>query len=155
MSEIRRATLYDLSAIEGVVAEAFAPYVARMGMRPAPMDDDYRARIVAGEVEVFVDDAGGGGVLVLDVGHEPAHLDTVAVASRLRGHGIGRRLVARAEAAARAAGLREITLFTHEKMVENQAIYPRLGYVETHRARQDGFDRVFYAKSLADGVSPA
>jgi len=150
MSEIRRARFDDLAEIEAVVAEAFAPYVARMGRRPAPMDDDHRARIAAGEVEVWVDEAGIGGVLVFDVAADPAHLDTVAVADRLRGRGIGRRLVAHAEAVARAAGRRKITLFTHVTMVENLAIYPHLGWVETHRARQDGFDRVFFAKSLGD-----
>jgi hypothetical protein len=34
-------------------------------------------------------------------------------------------------------------------MVENQALYERIGYVETHRAHEHGFDRVFYEKALA------
>ena len=148
MSEIRKARLTDLADVERVVAEAFAPYVPRLGRRPAPMDDDYRARIEAGEVDVLVDAEGIAGVVVLETDRDPSVLETVAVADRLRGRGLGRRLVAHAEAASRAAGCRTITLFTHEKMTENRAIYPRLGYVETHRARQNGFDRVFFAKPL-------
>ena len=34
-------------------------------------------------------------------------------------------------------------------MTENQTFYPRHGYVETARGRQDGYDRVFYAKKVA------
>ena len=33
-------------------------------------------------------------------------------------------------------------------MVENQRLYERLGYVETHRGGDGGLVRVFYAKSL-------
>ncbi len=147
-SGIRKARLDDLAEIERLVATAFAPYVPRMGRRPAPMDDDYRARIEAGEVDVFVDAEGIGGVVVLETDHDPSVLETIAVAERLRGRGLGRVLVAHAEAASRAAGCRTLSLFTHEKMTENRAIYPRLGFVETHRAHQNGFDRVFFAKSL-------
>lgn len=158
-SEIRKATLDDLAEVERLVAAAFALYVPRMGRRPAPMDDDYRARIEAGEVDVLVDAEGIGGVVVLETDHDPSVLETIAIAERLRGRGLGRILVAHAEAASRAAGCRTISLFTHEKMTENQAIYPRLGFVETHRAHQNGFDRVFFAKSLApaaeqDGGEP-
>lgn len=148
MSEIRKAGLTDLADVERVVAEAFAPYVPRLGRRPAPMDDDHRARIEAGEVDVLVDAEGVAGVVVLETVRAPSVLETAAVADRLRGRGFGRRLVAHAEAASRAAGCRTITLFTHEKMTENRAVYPRLGYVETHRARQNGFDRVFFVEPL-------
>lgn len=155
MSEIRTARPGDRADIERVVAEAFGPYVARMGRRPAPMDDDYGGRIAAGEVDVLVDAGGVAGVVVLETGRDPAVLETVAVADRVRGRGLGRRLVAHAEAASRAAGCRTLTLYTHEKMTENRAIYPHLGFVETHRARQDGFDRVFFAKSLVAPPDPA
>jgi hypothetical protein len=33
-------------------------------------------------------------------------------------------------------------------MVENQALYERIGYVETRRADDHGFARVFYQKAL-------
>lgn len=148
MSEIRKATIEDLGAVERIVAEAFSPYIARIGRRPAPMDDDYRARIEAGEVDVFVDDDGVAAVLVLETDRDPAVLETIAVADRTRGRGLGRRLVAHAEAASRAAGCRTISLFTHEKMTENRAIYPHLGFHETHRAHENSFDRVFFAKPL-------
>ena len=33
-------------------------------------------------------------------------------------------------------------------MIENLAYYPRRGYIETHRADQDGFHRVFFRKPV-------
>ena len=58
------------------------------------------------------------------------------------------RLLAFAEEQAAAASLDEIKLYTHVTMTENQAYYPRHGYVETHREHDGGFDRVFFRKRL-------
>jgi hypothetical protein len=39
---------------------------------------------------------------------------------------------------------------THEAMTENQAIYARLGYVETGRRSEDGYRRIYMEKPLTD-----
>jgi ribosomal protein S18 acetylase RimI-like enzyme len=57
-------------------------------------------------------------------------------------------LLAFAEEEARRCGLPEIRLYTNEAMTENIAYYPRRGYTETHRARDEGFSRVFFRKAL-------
>jgi hypothetical protein len=44
----------------------------------------------------------------------------------------------------------ELRLFTHALMTENQAYYVRRGYMRTGRTKDDGFDRVFFAKRLID-----
>ena len=75
-------------------------------------------------------------------------LENVAVRPAAQGRGIGARLLALAEERARGLGLPEIRLYTNEAMTENLAYYPRHGYTQTHRARQDGFDRVFFRKQL-------
>jgi GNAT superfamily N-acetyltransferase len=67
----------------------------------------------------------------------------------VRGEGVGRALIAFAEGLARDAGCRSIRLYTHAMMTENLAYYPRLGFVETHRATEKGYDRVYMAKPLA------
>ena len=54
-----------------------------------------------------------------------------------------------AEQRALAAGHDRISLYTNAAMVENQALYERIGYVETRRADDNGFARVFYEKTLA------
>ena len=65
-----------------------------------------------------------------------------------QGRGIGVRLLMLAEEQARGLDLDEIRLYTNEAMTENLGYYPRHGYTETHRAKQDGFDRVFFRKTL-------
>ena len=115
------------------------------------LDEAAANRIAAGEVWV-VDGPDGPGdlaaILVLVPQEGALLLDNVAVADAGRGHGLGGALIDHAEARARALGLAEVRLYTHELMVENQAIYAKRGYVETHRAEEDGLRRVFMAKAL-------
>ena len=41
-----------------------------------------------------------------------------------------------------------MNIVEHVTMVENQALYERVGYVETARTTEHGFTRVFYEKRL-------
>ncbi|MBR0646066.1 GNAT family N-acetyltransferase [Plastoroseomonas hellenica] len=145
---IRTARPGDRAAVEAVVHAAYAPYVARMGREPGPMGDDYGALIAAGHVRVLEDEAGVAGILVLIPEADALLLDNVALADRARGRGFGRRLVARAEAEARAAGLQRLRLYTHVLMTENHTLYAHLGFHETHRATEKGFERVYMEKPL-------
>jgi GNAT superfamily N-acetyltransferase len=70
------------------------------------------------------------------------------VAPNAQGHGVGAALLALAEHEAAARGLAELRLYTHERMTENLAYYPRRGYVETHRTDDGTFHRVHFAKRL-------
>ena len=65
-----------------------------------------------------------------------------------RGEGTGRCYSHGADQDAYEAGLDEIRLYTNVAMTENLSFYPRHGYVETGRESHDGFNRVFFAKSL-------
>lgn len=145
---IRAARAGDLARVQAIVDAAYARYVPRMGRKPGPMLDDYAARIEAGEA--WVAERGGAveGVLVLLDEGDHLLLDNVAVDPECHGRGIGRALIEFAEAEARRRGYGEIRLYTHVTMVENIALYPRLGYEETHRAEQGGFQRVFMRKRL-------
>lgn len=149
MPNLRLASPADAPQIARIAEAAYTPYVARMGgRRPAPMDLDYAALI--DEAEVWVAEADGGvvGFLVLVAEEDGMLLEGVAVHPAHQGTGAGRALLVRAEDRARAGGHARIRLYTHEVMVENQALYERIGYVETHRAHEHGFDRVFYEKAL-------
>lgn len=75
-------------------------------------------------------------------------LDNIAVAPERQGAGLGRRLLAFAEAEALRRGFHEVWLDTHQKMVENQRLYRAFGYEETGRGSDAGFDRVFMRKRL-------
>ena len=61
---------------------------------------------------------------------------------------MGRRLLALAETEALRRGYREIRLYTHQTMVENQRLYASIGYEETGRGTEAGYDRVFMRKQL-------
>jgi ribosomal protein S18 acetylase RimI-like enzyme len=145
---IRSAVPAEAEAIHELVKRAYAHYVDRIGGRPGPMDTDYAEKVAGGHVSV-ADDAGEVVGLVVLV-REPGHLlvENVAVAPERQGEGIGRALLAFAEAVAREAGIATLRLYTHVAMTENLALYPRLGYEETHRRTDNGFERVFFAKHL-------
>ena len=88
------------------------------------------------------------GMLVLRIEHGFVLLDNVAVAPEVQRVGIGSALLAFAEDQGRQAGLAEIRLYTNVAMTENLSYYLDHGYRETHRAVQDGYQRVFFSKSI-------
>lgn len=143
---IRPARPHEAPALTALVRAAYAHYVPRLGREPGPMGDDYAARIAAGQVWVLEEVDGIAGLLVLEDTPEGLLLDNIAAA--IPGRGVGRTLMDFAETEARRRGHARIWLYTHARMVENIVLYTRLGYAETHRAVQDGFDRVFMAKAL-------
>ncbi|KAI0412051.1 acyl-CoA N-acyltransferase [Xylaria grammica] len=146
--EHRMASQSDLAAIQAVVRDAYTPYVSSIGRKPGPLLDDYEAHINAGRVTVVDLDAGIGGILVLIPESDAMLLDNVAVAPSAQGLGLGRELMAYAEQCAKTAGYSSIRLYTHERMARNIEYYSRIGYVETHRAEENGLKRVFMAKPL-------
>jgi len=148
MPEIVQATGGDALAVAECVRAAYAHYVARIGREPAPMTADYEALIGAGEVWLARAGERVAGVLVLRPRPPALLLENIAVAPDRQGEGLGRALMAFAEDRARAEGLAEVVLYTNEHMTENLRFYPALGYVETGRARQDGFARVFFRKAV-------
>ena len=75
-------------------------------------------------------------------------LDNIAVSPARQGSGLGRRLLAFAEAEAVRRGYCEIRLYTHQTMVENQRLYASIGYKETVRGTEAGYGRVFMGKQL-------
>ena len=112
------------------------------------MLDDYAARVSEGVVWVIEEEAGIAGVIVLLPGPSYLLLDNIAVAPERQGAGLGRRLLAFAEAEALRRGYREIRLYTHQTMIENQRFYAAIGYEETGRGIEAGYDRVFMHKRL-------
>jgi len=146
---IRRAVAGEADLLRDVVLAAYDRYVAAIGRRPAPMEDDYAARIAAGQAWVLEDAAGIGGVLVLEDGPDCFLLDNIAVRPDRQGMGFGRMLLDFTEAEARRCGWDTVTLYTNALMVENIRIYTARGYVETERRAEKGFERVYMEKRLA------
>ncbi len=148
MAYIRDAAGGDLSAIQCIANNAYAPFVTRMGRKPAPMVADFAALIARGAVSVLLEDGCVIGFVVFYPYGGAMHLENVAVSPSHHGYGFGRQLIDHVEQMARWQKLHAIELYTNEKMTENLQYYSHLGYVETHRAVQEGFHRVFFRKSL-------
>lgn len=146
---IRRADLADLSAVSEIVDRAYGVYVERIGMRPGPMEADYRAEIDRELVWVAAEEETVLGLIVLVENPDHLLIENVAVDPARQGEGVGRALLGFAEDSAREAGLDAIRLYTHEKMSENLALYARLGYREFERQDKGGFDLVFLEKNLS------
>lgn len=148
--QIRPARPDDARSVREIVERAYSRYIERIGRRPAPMDDDYVAKIGDGHVEVALVGGEPVGLIVLVPQADHLLVENVAVDPAFQGGGVGRALLAHAEQRAAQRGLREIRLYTNAAMTENLGLYPRLGYRETGRATEHGFARVYFSK-----VSPA
>ena len=145
---IRRARPEEAPLLQALAERAYGPWVPVIGQRPMPMQDDYAARVAAGEAWVLEAEGGIRGLLVLEEHPDHLLLDNIAVEPARQGQGDGRLLLDFAEAEARRRGFPEIRLYTNELMARNIALYARRGYAETERRQEKGFRRVFMAKRL-------
>jgi ribosomal protein S18 acetylase RimI-like enzyme len=146
---IREARAGDAEAVKACVVAAFEHYIARIGRPPAPMLLDFAAEIEAGHVWLAESDDSVAGALVQYETEFGFYIDTVAVQPHLKGSGVGKALLQLAEQEAARRGYDSLYLVTNSKMVENQVLYPKIGYVEYDRQQQAGYQRVFYRKQLA------
>lgn len=145
---LRPAVAADVPGLRALVEAAYAVYVPRIGLRPAPMDADYDDLVARGLVTVAEVDREPAGALVLVPAADHLLIENVAVDPEHQGEGIGGVLMRLAEERAQARGIGELRLYTHRLMTENRTWYVRLGYEETGRETQDGFDRVFFRKHV-------
>lgn len=147
---IRLATTDDVDAVRTCVRAAYTMYLERMEQEPAPMTADYASLVGQGVVHMLDDDPGGGlaGVLVAVAREDHYFIENVAVRPDLHGTGRGRLLLTFAEDEAKRQGFDRIELYTNAVMTENIEYYRRLGYEEIGRHEEDGFQRIFFRKSL-------
>ena len=146
---IRTAEVTDVNAITSIAKAAYALYVPRMGSTPAPMVADFTSQVRAGQVIVFEQAGRVVGFCVNYPRGDHVHLENVAVDPAVQGQGIGGKLITAVENHARSLNKSAVELYTNIHMTENQQLYPALGYVETARSTEDGFERVFYRKTFS------
>ena len=145
---VRPAAAADGAQMNRLAQAAYRRYVPRIGRPPAPMTADYASGASGEHAWVAVQHGRVVGFLILTPRADHLLLDNVAVDPDRQGSGVGTRLLALAEDQARLLGLPEVRLYTNAAMTENLEYYPRKGYRQTHRAEQDGYDRVFFSKHL-------
>jgi ribosomal protein S18 acetylase RimI-like enzyme len=145
---LRPATAADVPRLSRLVRAAYGHYVERLGGPPRPMTEDY-AHVVRAKPVIVAERRGEIlGLVVFGVDDEGFFVDNVAVDPSHQGTGVGKALLEHAEVAAREAGFDSLYLYTHEAMVENLALYSRIGYVEYDRRPHDGARIVFLRKNL-------
>jgi [ribosomal protein S18]-alanine N-acetyltransferase len=145
---VRLATPADLAALVRLEQDAFA------GDRLSRAQ--YRRHLASPRAAVLIAVAAGaalhGSALVLfRRGSTLARLYSIATAPATRGHGIGARLLAAAERAARARGCRALRLEVRVDNAAAIALYERAGYHRIGRYSayyEDGADAWRYEKPL-------
>jgi ribosomal protein S18 acetylase RimI-like enzyme len=148
---IRAARADEARRIGDIARAAYLKYVPRIGREPAPMAADFAAEIAAGRVVVVEAGEAVAGYMIAWPEADAYFIDSIAVDPAGQGRGLGRQLMDRAEREARRHGLAAIRLYTNAAMTENLSLYRHLGFVETHRATEQGFDRVFMRRDLGTG----
>lgn len=89
MAIIRPARPSDATVLSDLASTAYAPYVQRMGIEPAPMREDYAALVDANQVWVAEHDGVVVGLLVLKRESDHLFLDNIAVSPDCQGTGVG------------------------------------------------------------------
>lgn len=146
--DIQRARPEDALLIRRLALAAYSPYIRRIGRKPAPMLADYSALIAAGEVWIRAEIAEIVGFIVLREGAGSVHIENVAVHPERHGEGHGRALLDFAAAEARRRGIARLELCTNARMTENLSLYVTLGWREVARRFENGFERVYFEKTL-------
>lgn len=128
MLAFRRAEAADAAAVRALTRAAYAKWVPLIGREPKPMTADYAKAVRLHRIDLgYLGDELAGLIETID---RSDHLliENVAVAPARHGQGIGRALLAHAETVARAAGYREVRLYTNQRFETNVRLYLRLGY---------------------------
>ncbi|KAJ5677222.1 uncharacterized protein N7477_002855 [Penicillium maclennaniae] len=148
---ITNATLGDIPVIEQMIHVAYSKYIQRIGKPPAPMTADYRELMQTHEIFLLHKPDGkimGSIMLRSDPPSNSIEINNLVVDPLAQGRGYGRILVGYAENIAKARGHSSLTLYTNVKMYENLGLYVKLGFIETERKLEDGFERVYFRKQL-------
>lgn len=145
---LRRAKPSDRPHVEAVQAAAYADTAKTIGRTPIPLTWDYGA--VIADWDVFVSEDGDGltGVLILRLRADDLYLESIAVHPRAGGTGLGSRLLAATEVAARQQERTTVRLLTNALNVARIALYERRGYAVEHVEALDDRRIVHMVKPL-------
>ena len=140
----------DANRIASIARAAYAKYVPRLGREPPPMVADFLAQVAAGHVVVINTGQGIEGYMIAWPEADAYVIDNIAVDPAHQGQGLGRSLIEHAAAEAQRLKLPAVRLYTNVVMMENLSMYARIGFVETHRATEEGFQRVYMRWNLRE-----
>ncbi|HEX8167234.1 MAG TPA: GNAT family N-acetyltransferase [Beijerinckiaceae bacterium] len=146
---LRFAGPADLAALGELQRAAYVPNRAILGVEPLPLLFDYATLL--GHYEAWVVEGEGGlaGALILDPRPDHLLVWSLATAPAAQGQGLGKRLLAAAEARARSLGLDTLRLYTGEKLTGNVRWYHRHGYAIERVEELDDRRLVHMVKAIA------
>ncbi len=125
---LRRATRADLETVEALQRAAYACNRELLGVEPLPLMADYSD--IFRDYEVWVTADGPiAGVLILEPRPDDMLIWSIATDTTRQKSGLGRAMLAAAEARARELGLGVMRLYTGAPLVHLIDWYARNGYV--------------------------
>ena len=147
-THIRKAELSDSPIMSDIAAAAYAKYVPLMEQKPAPMLADFDSHIIKDIVFVIETEPSNPiGYAVLQHLSDGIWLDNIAILPEQTGQRLGSVLLDYCEAfASRYSDC--IKLYTNIVMTDNRDWYLRRNYRITHQASINGYQRLYFEKSL-------
>lgn len=140
MMPYRATAPFDWALILRLIRSEFAYMDARINP-PSSMHRLTEAEIAstAENGEIWVVGTLPLACMFLTLQADSLYLGKLAVSASQRGKGLARALVEVAESRARALGLAAVELQTRVELLENQAAFQAMGFVETGRTTHPGF----------------
>ncbi len=126
---LRPALPADIPALKALQEAAYAPNRELLGVEPLPLLVDYDVILDSYEVWLSEDDAGLAGALILETAAPEFLIWSIATRPSLQKTGLGRAMLAKAEARARECNHDAIVLYTGEPLMANIAWYRRHGFL--------------------------
>ena len=148
MLAIRRAEAADAAAVRALTRDAYAKWVPVIGREPKPMTANYETAVRLNRVDMAMIDGELAGLIETIDRSDHLLIENVAVASRRHRQGIGRALIAYAEVVAKAAGYREVRLYTNQRFEANMQFYLKLGYAIDREETSELGVTVYMSKRL-------
>jgi len=126
--QIRRATADDVAAIRALTRAAYAKWVAVIGREPVPMAADYDQAVREHRIDLLFED--GTLAALIEIVDRGDHLliENLAVAPHAQRRGLGKRLLAHAEALAAELARPLLRLYTNPRFAGNVDLYARAGF---------------------------
>lgn len=149
---VTKATPEDAPAVKSLIDAAFRKYIVRMNKVPAPMMANHEDKIKTQDVLVTRNSAGDiVGIITMDQNSNSnsIQIEILAIHPSAQGQGYGGALMDSAEAMVRARGITDLTVYTNVKMYESIDFYRIKGFLEIDRREEEGFERVYFQKTLS------
>ena len=149
MFTLKRAGAADAAAVRALTRDAYAKWVPVIGREPRPMTKNYDTAVKLNRIDLALVDGELVGLIETVDRSDHLLIENVAVAPQRHGQGIGRALVAHAETVARAAGYREVRLYTNQRFEANVQLYLKLGYAIDREETSELGVTVYMSKRIA------